>query len=76
MKEFVEFITKHLVNHPEQVSLGHEEKDGKVILKLKVGEQDVGRVIGRRGRTAQAMRTLVSAVAAKQGKRAILEILE
>jgi predicted RNA-binding protein YlqC (UPF0109 family) len=76
MKEFVEYITKHLVDHPEQVSLGHEEKEGRVIFTLKVGEQDVGRVIGRKGRTAQAIRTLLSAVAAKQGKRAILEILE
>jgi len=47
-----------------------------VIFKLKVGEQDVGKVIGRKGRTAQAMRTLLSAVAAKEGKRAILEIAD
>ena len=53
-----------------------EEKDGKVIFKLQVGQADVGKVIGRKGRTAQAMRTLLAAVAAKDGKRAILEIAD
>ncbi len=76
MEEFVEFIARHLVDHPDEVALEHEEKDNKVIFKLKVGEQDVGKVIGRKGRTAQAMRTLLAAVAAKEGKRAILEIAD
>jgi hypothetical protein len=76
MKEFLEFIAKHLVDSPERVTLEHEQKDDKVIFTLKVGEEDVGRVIGRKGRTAQALRTLLSAVAAKEGKRAILEIAD
>ncbi len=76
MREFIEFIAKHLVDHPEGVQLEQEEKDNKIVLKLKVGENDVGKVIGRKGRTAQALRTLLSAVAAKEGKRAILEILD
>lgn len=76
MREFVTFIAKHLVDNPEQVILDQEEKDGKVIFKLQVGQADVGKVIGRKGRTAQAMRTLLSAVAAKEGKRAILEIAD
>lgn len=76
MREFVTFIAKHLVDNPEQVILDQEEKDGKVIFKLQVGGADVGKVIGRKGRTAQAMRTLLAAVAAKEGKRAILEIAD
>ena len=76
MKEFLEFIAKRLVDQPDKVSLEFEERENKVIFKLKVGEQDVGKVSGRKGRTAQAMRTLLSAVAAKEGKRAILEIAD
>jgi hypothetical protein len=76
MREFVTFIAKHLVDNPEAVILDQEEKDGKVIFKLQVGQADVGKVIGRKGRTAQAMRTLLAAVAAKEGKRAILEIAD
>jgi len=76
MKEFLEFIARRLVDQPDKVTLEFEERENKVIFKLKVGEQDVGKVIGRKGRTAQAMRTLLSAVAAKEGKRAILEIAD
>lgn len=74
MKDFLEFIAKHLVDHPDMVRIELEEKDNKAIFRLSVGEEDVGKVIGRKGRTAQAMRTLLAAVAAKEGKRAILEI--
>lgn len=74
MKEFIEFIVKHLVDHPDTVALEHEEKENKVVFRLKVSAEDVGKVIGKKGRTAQAMRTLLAAVAAKEGKRAILEI--
>ena len=77
MKEFIEFIAKHLVDNPDSVVI--EEKiieDNKVVLSLKVQADDVGKVIGKQGKTAQAMRTLLTAVAAKEGKRAILEILD
>jgi uncharacterized protein len=77
MKEFIEFIAKHLVDNPNSVTI--EEKvpeDNKVVLSLKVQADDVGKVIGKQGKTAQAMRTLLTAVAAKEGKRAILEILD
>ena len=74
MRDFLEFITKHLVDNPDQVNIMFEEKENKAIFTLSVAEQDVGKVIGRKGRTAQAMRTLLAAVAAKEGKRAILEI--
>ncbi|PIU44962.1 MAG: RNA-binding protein [Ignavibacteriales bacterium CG07_land_8_20_14_0_80_59_12] len=74
MRDFVEFIAKHLVDNPAGVEISEEEKDGRLVFKLKVSEPDIGKVIGRNGRTAQAMRTLLSAVAAKEGKRAALEI--
>ena len=76
MRDFIEYIAKQLVDNPDAVSLVDEEKDGKIVFKLKVGEADVGKIIGRKGRTAQAMRVLLSAVAAKNGKRAILEVMD
>ena len=75
MKEFIEYIAKHLVDHPDGVSLEMEEKEEKIIFKLKVAEADVGKIIGRSGRTASAIRTLLRAVAAKEGKRAVLDII-
>ena len=77
MKEFIEFIAKHLVDTPDNVVV--EEKnteENKIVLALKVQPDDVGKVIGKQGKTAQAMRTLLTAIAAKEGKRAILEILD
>jgi len=75
MREFIEFIAKHLVDHPDAVQIDQVEQDSRIILKLKVGEKEVGKVIGRKGRTARALRTLLNAVAAKEGKQAILEIV-
>jgi len=77
MKEFIEYIAKHLVDNPDKVEV--EEKipeEHKVVLSLKVQSDDVGKVIGKQGKTAQAMRTLLTAIAAKEGQRAILEILD
>ncbi len=77
MKEFIEFIAKHLVDNPGSVVLEETTPDEKTIeLTLKVGAEDVGKVIGKQGKTAQAMRTLLTAIAAKDGKRAILKILD
>jgi len=77
MKEFIEFIAKHLVDSPDQVNVDEKEsEDHKVLLSLKVQSDDVGKVIGKQGKTAQAMRTLLTAIAAKDGKRAMLEILD
>ncbi len=76
MKEFIEFVAKHLVDKPEEVEVTEELKESKVVFKLKVGESDIGKVIGKKGKTAQALRTLLSAIGAKEGKRAILEILD
>ena len=77
MKEFIEFIAKHLVDSPDNVVLEEITPDDKTVeLSLKVGADDVGKVIGKQGKTAQAMRTLLTAIAAKDGKRAILKILD
>lgn len=77
MKEFIEFIAKHLVDTPDSVSIEEAQPNDKTIeLTLKVGSEDVGKVIGKQGKTAQAMRTLLTAIAAKDGKRAILKILD
>ncbi len=76
MREFLEFIAKHLVDKPEDVKITMEDRENRVIFRLQVGRDDVGKVIGRRGRTANAMRVLLSAVAAKEGKKAVLEILQ
>ncbi|MBI9070428.1 MAG: KH domain-containing protein [Melioribacteraceae bacterium] len=77
MKEFIEFISKHLVDNPDSVDVDEKTPDEKkIVLTLKVGAEDVGKVIGKQGKTAQAMRTLLTAIAAKEGKRAILEILD
>jgi predicted RNA-binding protein YlqC (UPF0109 family) len=72
MKKFVEYIAKQLVDYPDGVVV--EEKvaeENKIVLSLKVQAEDIGKVIGKQGKTAQAMRTLLTAVAAKDGKRAI-----
>ncbi len=75
MKEFVEFIAKHLVDNPEAVVIQEKvNEEKKIVFSLKVGSNDIGKVIGKKGKTALAMRTLLTAVAAKQGKRAILDI--
>lgn len=74
MREFLEFVARHLVDHPDAVRFDEEEKDDRVLFTLRVDPRDVGKVIGKKGRTAQAMRTLLSAVAAREGRRAILDI--
>lgn len=77
MKEFIEFIAKHLVDAPDSVSIDEHENEDKIIeLSLKVASDDVGKVIGKQGKTAQAMRTLLTAIASKDGKRAMLKILD
>ena len=77
MHDFVDYVVRKLVDKPDSVQLDQEEKEAnKVVFQLKVDPEDVGKVIGRKGRTANAIRTLLSAVAAREGKRAILEIID
>jgi predicted RNA-binding protein YlqC (UPF0109 family) len=76
MKEMIEIIAKALVDQPELVSVTEIGGMHTSILELKVARDDIGKVIGRQGRTAGAMRTILSAASAKQNKRAVLEILD
>ncbi len=74
MRELVEYIAKSIVNAPDDVVVIEEENEQGITLKLQVADDDKGRVIGKQGRIAEAMRTLVRVKAAKAGTRAILEI--
>ncbi|MBN1431012.1 MAG: KH domain-containing protein [Anaerolineae bacterium] len=75
MKELIEYIAKALVDNPSQVQVTAVEGATSVILELSVAQEDMGRIIGRSGRVANAMRTLLRVVATKQGKRVTLEIV-
>jgi predicted RNA-binding protein YlqC (UPF0109 family) len=75
VRELVEYMAKSLVNNPDQVELIEVNATRSVIYELRVAEEDMGRVIGKGGRVANAMRTLLRVAAAKRGKRAILEIV-
>lgn len=74
MKELVEIIAKALVEHPEQVSVTEEENDREIIISLNVAEDDMGKVIGKQGRIAKAIRAVVKAASVKTGKRVDVEI--
>ena len=77
MQEFVTYIVKKLVDNPDDVKVTQIDSEKTTILELQVKEGDLGKVIGKSGRTAKAIRTLLTAAAAKSGqKRAILEIIE
>ncbi|MCK4250067.1 KH domain-containing protein [candidate division WOR-3 bacterium] len=76
LKELIEYIVKALVDNPDAVGVNEIAGDKSIIYELKVGEGDLGKVIGKEGRTAKAMRTIITAAAMKQGKRTILEIIE
>lgn len=76
MKDLLDYLAKALVDHPEDVQIEVIEGERSVILQLKVHPEDIGKVIGKQGRIAQALRTLVKAAATKQGKNAIVEILD
>ena len=76
LKELVTYIIKALVDNQEKVEVKEIAGEKSVIYELKVGEGDLGKVIGKEGRTARAVRTIISAAAMKLGKRTVLEILE
>ena len=75
MKELVEFIAKSIVNAPDQVVVTEEQGEQGTVLKLQVADEDKGRVIGKQGRVAEAMRTLLRVIATKEGTRVRLEII-
>jgi len=76
MKELIEYIAKLLVDNPEEVSVTELEGEQTTVIELKVAKEDMGKIIGKQGRTARAMRTILGAASAKMKKRSVLEILE
>ena len=76
MQELIEYIAKSLVDDPTQVEVTQLRRGAQVLLSLKVAKEDMGRIIGKGGRVAGAMRTLLRVAAAQEGKRATLDIVE
>lgn len=76
LKELIEYIVKALVDNPEKVVVKEIAGEKSIIYELKVGEGDLGKVIGKEGRTAKSIRTIITAAAMKHGKRTVLEIIE
>lgn len=76
MKELIYYIAQALVDSPEEVQVSEVEGNQTSVLELKVAKEDLGKVIGKQGRTARAMRTILSAASAKIKKRTVLEIIE
>jgi predicted RNA-binding protein YlqC (UPF0109 family) len=75
VQELVEYLAKGLVDKPDEVRVDRVEKDGGLVLELRVAPEDVGKVIGRQGRIARALRTIVRAAGARSNERALLEIV-
>jgi hypothetical protein len=76
MKDLVLFLAKQLVNHPEAVEVKETQGDTASVLELRVAKEDLGRVIGKQGRTAKSMRTILNAAASRTNRKVILEIVE
>lgn len=76
LREMIEFIARSLVDQPDQVRVTEVEGEQTSVIELKVAKEDLGKVIGKQGRTARAMRTLLGAASTKVRKRSVLEILE
>lgn len=76
MKELVAFIAKALVDHPDNVQTTETEEEGNITVELTVAQDDLGKVIGKQGRTARAIRSVLAAAAGKENKRSRLDILE
>ena len=76
MKELIRYIAQAMVDHPEQVELSEVKGDRISIIELKVAKEDLGKIIGKQGRNARAIRTILGAASAKMKKRTVLEIIE
>jgi predicted RNA-binding protein YlqC (UPF0109 family) len=76
MKELINYIAQALVDHPEQVEVTEVVGSQICVVELKVAKDDIGKIIGKQGRTAMAMRTILNAASAKEKKRSVLEIIE
>jgi len=75
MRELIEYIARSLASNPEAVRVTETEEEGRLVIRLEVAPEDKGKVIGRQGRVAQAMRVLLRVAAVKDGSRAVLEIV-
>ena len=76
MKKLVEIIAKALVDHPDAVVVNEIDKEQSIVMELKVADEDMGKVIGKQGRIAKAIRTVLKAAATKDDKRVVLEIVQ
>ena len=76
MKELVLFLAKQLVNHPDAVEVKETQGETASVLELRVAPDDIGRVIGKQGRTAKSIRTILNAVASRTNRKVVLEIIE
>jgi predicted RNA-binding protein YlqC (UPF0109 family) len=76
MRDLIQYIAQSLVDDPDSVDVAEVEGNQTTVLELKVAKDDLGKIIGKQGRTAQAMRTILGAVSSKEKKRTVLEIIE
>lgn len=76
MKELVQFLAKSLVRNPDAVEVTESESEGASVLELRVAKEDLGRIIGKQGRTAKSIRTLLNASASRTNRKVVLEIVE
>ena len=76
MKELLTYVARNLVDHPDQVCVSQFEENGEMVLELRVAPEDMGKVIGRQGRIAKEIRTLIRSVAQRSGKRVSVEIVD
>lgn len=76
MKELIEFVAGRLVDHPEQITVTRQEDEGNLTFELRVAQDDLGKVIGKQGRTARAMRAVLAAAVTEGDKRVRLDIIE
>jgi len=76
LKELVEFMAKSLVDNPDEVEVNEVTGEQTTVVELKVSKEDLGKVIGKQGRTARSMRTILNAASTKLNKRSVLEIVE
>jgi predicted RNA-binding protein YlqC (UPF0109 family) len=74
MKDLIEYMARAIVDYPDQVEVAEEMEDDRIVYHLKVADSDMGKVIGKQGRIANAMRTLLKVAAIRKGSRAVLEI--
>jgi len=76
MKELVEYLARHLVSRPDSVDVRETQGETASVLELKVAKEDLGRIIGKQGRTAKAIRTILNAAASRTNRKVVLEIIE